>query len=125
MTRLQAGCKQFPILLHTCIPHLFRVYLPSPPSMVQLIRARGPSIPLSPTVPSLKILPTLVPCLAVSLPCAAACMGLSRVNHVAKRLSCVHLAGKQGPVPQGQVEGCLHRHESRCRGEAAGLFIVL
>lgn len=37
--------------------------------------------------------PPPAPCLAAPLPCAAACTGLSGVNHVAKRPGCVLLAG--------------------------------
>lgn len=83
---------------------------------LRLAGAWGPGIPPCPALPSppRRSVPPPAPCLAAPLPCAAACTGLSGVNHVAKRPGCVLLAGG--------------RREAACTGTNAdteGLFVVL
>lgn len=81
--RGRQGGTQFPILPPTCILHLPTACSPSPPVQSGWLWHRGPGSPHCPVQGSRGCaLPAslclhLVPCLAVTLPCAAACTGLS------------------------------------------------
>lgn len=83
MAKGQAGSTQFPILPPTCVLHLPTACSPSPPVWSGWLWHRGPGSPHCPVQGSRgRALPASlclhrVPCLAVTLPCAAACTGFS------------------------------------------------
>lgn len=83
MVKGQAGGTQFPILPPTCILHLPTACSPSPLVRPGCLWHRGPSSPHCPVqgcrgraLPASLCLHRVL-CLAVTLPCAAACTGLS------------------------------------------------
>lgn len=83
MVKGQAGGTQFPILPPTCILHLPTACSPSPPVRSGCLWHRGPGSPHCPVqgcrgraLPASLCLHRVL-CLAVTLPCAAACTGLS------------------------------------------------
>lgn len=81
---------------HT-VPHCVLTFLPQCGLAGRGVR--GSSSPRRPVLGhwghALPVSAWTSPCLAVTLPCAAACTGHSSVNHVAKCLGCVLFVGSQ------------------------------
>lgn len=79
--------------------HFPAVCSPSPPSVVWLAMvwwvpaARTAQCWATGAMPCLPVSAWTSLCLVVTLPCAAACTGLSSVNHIAKCLGCVLFVG--------------------------------